>query len=108
MEHVHIHYILSEDEYVEKGTCVGFVRFQNFTKQDIIAKFLFNKAFAGREIKVWRNNFPTKANSLSKAYKLKNQVAATIREAATNTEENDHSPEELIKETELRTETEPN
>ncbi|RNA13177.1 hypothetical protein BpHYR1_001769, partial [Brachionus plicatilis] len=98
VEHVHIPYILSEDEYVERGTCVGFVRFQNFNKHDSIARFLFNKEFAGREIKVWRNNFPTKATSLSKAYKLKNQVAATYQEAATNTEESDYSPGELKKE----------
>ncbi|RNA06684.1 hypothetical protein BpHYR1_003246, partial [Brachionus plicatilis] len=37
-----------------------------------------------------------------KAYKLKNQVAATRREAATNTEESDYSPGKLKKETELR------
>ena len=66
VQHVHIPYILSKDEYVEKGTCVGFVRFQNFNKHDSIAKFLFNKKFAGPEIKR-RNNFTTKATSLSKA-----------------------------------------
>ncbi|RNA25387.1 hypothetical protein BpHYR1_007482, partial [Brachionus plicatilis] len=77
VEHVHIPFILSEDEYVERALVL----------HDSIARFLFNKEFAGREIKVWRNNFPTKATSLSKAYKLKNQVAATYQEAATNTEE---------------------
>ncbi|RMZ96818.1 hypothetical protein BpHYR1_054228 [Brachionus plicatilis] len=94
--------MVKTNEYVEKGTCVGFVRFQNFNKHDSIARFLFKKEFAGREIRVWRNNFPKKATLLSKAYKLKNQVAATRREAATNTEESDYSPGELKKETELR------
>ncbi|RNA31672.1 hypothetical protein BpHYR1_041726 [Brachionus plicatilis] len=59
-----------------------------FNKHDSIARFLFNIKFAGREIKVWRNNFPTKTTSL---------IAATYKEASTNTEESDDSSREFKK-----------
>ncbi|RMZ95571.1 hypothetical protein BpHYR1_013101 [Brachionus plicatilis] len=46
IEHVHKPYILSEDEYLKRGNCVGFARFQNFNKHDDIVRFLLNKEFA--------------------------------------------------------------
>ncbi|RNA21413.1 hypothetical protein BpHYR1_006061 [Brachionus plicatilis] len=115
VEHVHIPSILSEDEYLERGSCVGLSAFKILPNTSALQDFFSTKNL----LVVWRNNFPTKATSLSKAYKLKNQepgsnqvtatfqeaatfqVAAKFREEAINTEESDDSPGELKKETEL-------
>ncbi|RNA16026.1 hypothetical protein BpHYR1_007117 [Brachionus plicatilis] len=104
VEHVHIPYILSEDEYVERALVLLLSAFKILTNTTALQDFFSTKnllvvKLRSCEIISQRKRPRLVRRKIKNQAPASNQVTSTFQVAATNTEDSDDSPGELKKET---------